>query len=226
MASALFSNNASAALASSITTSSTTITVTTSAGSQFPAISGGNFFYATLTDSSNNLEIVKVTARVSDVLTVVRAQEGTTARAYAAADKIELRVTAAVMSGLAQLGADQTFSGANTFSTAPTLSTPLAVGSGGSGSTTSTGTGSVVLSNSPTLVTPALGTPASGVLTNCTGTAASLTAGAAQSLTTTNWTAVEVGGKLYFRYGGVNKMSLDSSGNLIVAGDITGFGTP
>lgn len=34
---------------------------------------------------------------------------------------------------------------------------------------TATGTGNVVLSNSPTLVTPALGTPASGVLTNCTG---------------------------------------------------------
>jgi hypothetical protein len=33
---------------------------------------------------------------------------------------------------------------------------------------TATGTGSVVLSNSPTLVTPALGTPTSGTLTNCT----------------------------------------------------------
>lgn len=41
--------------------------------------------------------------------------------------------------------------------------------SGGSGTTTSTGTGSAVLSNSPTLVTPALGTPASGTLTSCTG---------------------------------------------------------
>ena len=34
---------------------------------------------------------------------------------------------------------------------------------------TATGTGSVVLATSPTLVTPALGTPASGVLTNATG---------------------------------------------------------
>lgn len=32
-----------------------------------------------------------------------------------------------------------------------------------------TGTGSLVFATSPTLVTPALGTPASGVLTNCTG---------------------------------------------------------
>jgi len=32
-----------------------------------------------------------------------------------------------------------------------------------------TGTGSIVLSGSPTLVTPAIGTPSSGTLTNCTG---------------------------------------------------------
>lgn len=40
-----------------------------------------------------------------------------------------------------------------------------------------TGSGALVFATSPTLVTPALGTPASGVLTNCTGTAAGLTAG-------------------------------------------------
>lgn len=45
----------------------------------------------------------------------------------------------------------------------------LPVAKGGTGVTASTGTGSVVLSNSPTLVTPALGTPASGVATNLTG---------------------------------------------------------
>jgi hypothetical protein len=47
----------------------------------------------------------------------------------------------------------------------------LPVTYGGTGVTTSTGTGSVVLSISPTLVTPALGTPSSGVVTNLTGTA-------------------------------------------------------
>ncbi len=50
-----------------------------------------------------------------------------------------------------------------------------------SGCTTSwaaaTGTGSVVLATSPTLVAPALGTPASGIATNLTGTASGLTAG-------------------------------------------------
>ncbi|WP_321913593.1 hypothetical protein [Paraburkholderia sp. J11-2] len=49
------------------------------------------------------------------------------------------------------------------------LTTPLSVGQGGTGVTTSTGTGSVVFSNSATLVTPALGTPSSATLTNATG---------------------------------------------------------
>lgn len=45
----------------------------------------------------------------------------------------------------------------------------VAVNRGGTGTTTSTGSGSVVLSTSPTLVTPALGTPSSATLTNATG---------------------------------------------------------
>lgn len=43
--------------------------------------------------------------------------------------------------------------------------------------TDETGSGALVFSTSPTLVTPLLGTPTSGVLTNCTGTASGLTAG-------------------------------------------------
>ena len=47
--------------------------------------------------------------------------------------------------------------------------TALPVVNGGTGVTTSTGTGNTVLSTSPTLVTPILGTPTSGTLTNATG---------------------------------------------------------
>lgn len=42
---------------------------------------------------------------------------------------------------------------------------------------------------------------------------------------TTNYTVLESGGYLYFRYGGVNKMRLDSSGNLVCVGNITAYGT-
>jgi hypothetical protein len=50
-----------------------------------------------------------------------------------------------------------------------TLQNPLTAANGGTGASTSTGSGSVVLSNSPTLVTPALGTPSAITLTNATG---------------------------------------------------------
>lgn len=46
--------------------------------------------------------------------------------------------------------------------------TALPVANGGTGVTTSTGTGNVVLSTSPTLTTPILGTPTSGNLSSCT----------------------------------------------------------
>jgi hypothetical protein len=45
----------------------------------------------------------------------------------------------------------------------------IAVAKGGTGVTSSTGSGSVVLSVSPTLTTPALGTPSAAILTNATG---------------------------------------------------------
>ena len=62
------------------------------------------------------------------------------------------------------------FSDATNFYTtdAASLTGVLAVVNGGTGVTTSTGTGNTVLSTSPTLVTPILGTPTSGTLDNCT----------------------------------------------------------
>ena len=52
---------------------------------------------------------------------------------------------------------------------AVTLAGTLNVANGGTGVTTSTGSGNNVLSTSPTLVTPVLGTPTSVTLTNATG---------------------------------------------------------
>jgi hypothetical protein len=49
------------------------------------------------------------------------------------------------------------------------VSGTLGIGNGGTGSSSATGSGLAVLQTSPSLITPALGTPTSGVLTSCTG---------------------------------------------------------
>jgi hypothetical protein len=63
-------------------------------GSLFPIVGAGSYFYVTLVDVSGNYEIVKATARTGDILTVVRAQQGTLAIPFPANSRIELRVTA------------------------------------------------------------------------------------------------------------------------------------
>jgi hypothetical protein len=62
-------------------------------------------------------------------------------------------------------------------------------------------------SASPTLTTPTL----ASTITITGGTA--------------SWTAVASGTNLIFAYGGVNKMKLDSSGNITVTGNVTAYGT-
>jgi hypothetical protein len=87
-------NNAFGTLNAGINSSATTIVLTAGQGARFPTLSAGDYFYATLIDTSNNLEIVKVTARSTDTMTVVRGQDNTTARAYSTNDRFELRPTA------------------------------------------------------------------------------------------------------------------------------------
>jgi len=95
-----FTNNAYGTLSSAITSTDTQFTVTS--GNKFPNVgTGSTYFLATILDTSNNQEIVKVTNRNNNVFTVVRAQEGTTARAFAQNDRVELRITAG---GLTTLG--------------------------------------------------------------------------------------------------------------------------
>lgn len=125
-----FTNNAATTLLSSITTGSVTITVASGTGALFPTLSTGDYFYATLIDSSNNIEVVKVTARSGDNMTVTRGQDGTSAKSYLAGDRFELRPTAAAL--------DDISSGINLRSIT-TLTTALPVNQGGTGSTTASG---------------------------------------------------------------------------------------
>lgn len=60
---------------------------------------------------------------------------------------------------------------------------------------------------------------------NVTGNVTGNTSGSAGSLATTNWTISETSGELFFKYGGVSKMKLDSSGNLSVVGNMIAYTT-
>jgi len=94
-----FSNNASTTLSASLGSAATTATVAD--GSVFPTLGGSDHCYITL-NGSVGTEIVKVTAIVTNTLTIVRAQDGTTAKNFLSGDRAELRLTTAALNDLAQ----------------------------------------------------------------------------------------------------------------------------
>jgi len=89
------------ATAPSPATSGTTLTVTTGHGSRFPDPTTDGSFPITVwptasTPDPSNAEICLCTARSGDVLTIIRTQEGTTARSVVIGDQVMLAVTAAM----------------------------------------------------------------------------------------------------------------------------------
>jgi hypothetical protein len=90
----VFKNNAVGVLAASYTDTATSITLSGGQGDKFPSPTPGNWFPITVVDAANNIEIMRCDVRSGDTLTVVRGQEGTNARALAAGEKVEHRLTA------------------------------------------------------------------------------------------------------------------------------------
>ena len=101
--------------------------------------------------------------------------------------------------------------------------TDLAVADGGTGASSFT-SGSLIKGNG----TSALSVASAADIVSAIGTTAVTNATNATNATTlsaTNWTVQESAGYLYFKYGGVNKMRLDSSGNLVAVGNVTAYGS-
>jgi hypothetical protein len=92
-------NNARGFLANAVSPSDTQLQLTSGTGATFPVLIAGETFFATLVSSDSTFEIVSVTARVADLLTVVRGAEGTTAREFGPGSLIELRVTVGNLNG-------------------------------------------------------------------------------------------------------------------------------
>lgn len=107
MANIIFKNNASSLLAATIITTDLTIQVKPGFGALFPSPSTPQICYLTLEDSSGNVEIVKCTARATDLLTVVRGQDGTVAQNFTLdITRVELRTTAIILEEFVQVNGD------------------------------------------------------------------------------------------------------------------------
>lgn len=99
----LFTNNAASFLALDAQPGDTSITLAPDTGAKFPNPTNGDFFLVTLTTADGletAWEIVKATARFGDVLTVTRAQEGTTPAFWGAGSKAEARLTAGAVASI------------------------------------------------------------------------------------------------------------------------------
>jgi hypothetical protein len=218
MANMSFTNNAATTLSNSISNSATTLTVTAGTGSLFPAISGSQYFYCTLANNTTTVEIVKVTARSSDTFTVVRAQDNTSASAWNAGDKIELRLVAANLNNFPKLNE------ANTFSQAQTFSVPIAPSSGGTGLSSSGTSGNVLTSNGTSWVSQALPIRSGSTTVTLTSSSpnATLTAASSQYILIQNDSTKPIGASVTLPdmttlVTGVNYFSFTNSTPYIVA---------
>ena len=94
----VLTNNAESVITSAITSGATTISIVVGDASRFPALTTtGDYAIGVLEDittTPTTREIVQVTARAANSLTIVRAQEGTAASAFPINATFSLRLTA------------------------------------------------------------------------------------------------------------------------------------
>lgn len=106
-----FANNARSTLASSVTSTATTMILAPGTGNRFPSLGSGNYFVATVYLLSGEHEVIRVTARAADTITVVRGQENTIPLAFDAGSFIANLPTAGQMASFFNLDNDGAGSG-------------------------------------------------------------------------------------------------------------------
>lgn len=91
-----YTNNAETILTNSLSATATSLTLGSGQGSLFPVLNTGDWFPLTLIkEDLSDYEIVRVTGRVGDTLTIERESENTTGLTFAAGDVASLRITEA-----------------------------------------------------------------------------------------------------------------------------------
>jgi hypothetical protein len=130
----LFANNAVGVLAQDVAPGATALTLSSGNGNRFPQPANGDYALATLIGVNANgqesqWEIVKITNRTGDVLTVERGQEDTEATEWQAGARLEQRLTKGTLENLQVLF-------------------PLAVNKGGTGQNAAGADGTVLSGDS------------------------------------------------------------------------------
>lgn len=101
----LFANNATTTLAGAISSSATAVNFAAGTGALFPSPGAGQYYVLTFVSASDSLitEFVWVTAMSGDTATIVRGQEGSTAKSWSVGDFASLYITAGTAGAFLQL---------------------------------------------------------------------------------------------------------------------------
>ncbi|UGC97737.1 tail protein [Pantoea phage PdC23] len=129
----LAANNAKSVLAAGIAATDLSLTVAPGAASLFPVpVSGTSYFMLTIVDAltGTQREVVQVTGVSGSTFTIVRAQEGTTARAWSGNDIVANLFTAGTFNRVAQIDSSGVL---NNVTGIGELDTPVDTASGGTG---------------------------------------------------------------------------------------------
>ena len=144
-----FANNAYSTLSAGISNSATSFDV--ASASTFPALCGSDHMYLSVIGGSY-VEIIKVTGVSGTTLTCVRGQDGTTGTAANSGDRVELRVTTAMLQDAFSSSFTNITDGSN-----------IIVADSTSDTLTITGTGGATVTNTPGTDTITINAPAAGV---------------------------------------------------------------
>ena len=144
-----FANNAYSTLSAGISNSATSFDV--ASASTFRALGGSDHMYLSVIGGSY-VEIIKVTGVSGTTLTCVRGQDGTTGTAANSGDRVELRVTTAMLQDAFSSSFTNITDGSN-----------IIVADSTSDTLTITGTGGATVTNTPGTDTITIDAPAAGV---------------------------------------------------------------
>src|SRR5713226_5986603 len=100
--SAVLVDNGYGTIGLALATGDTALTFTTGHGSRFPAVASGQVLMCCILNANNVIEEIAITLHTagSDSATMVRGQNGTTAKAWNAGDRIEARLSSEVLKRL------------------------------------------------------------------------------------------------------------------------------